>query len=355
MDWFKAIEGVRDPEVKANLREGYKQHLESEKIGQKARADHANTPELIYQQALQMGMPDAWAKQYASATEGGKTEILKAWHKEQSRNVPYEDVGEEEIPRPEGEITELGEQPQPKPKKNQRLLTPTEDFQLREQRYKSQLPIYQDAVKDSKAADSESIRVGQLVNLNKTGTLPKGFERLNVDWQTGDIRVPALASPEAQLFTKTVADFLTTAKDTFGSRVTNFDIEQFKKRLPSLANTEEGREIILEQMQIINDLNKSNAQAVVEGFDKAGGVRNVDYDRLYKGINAKQKQGQEKAKKELAMLTKRAVKFDKNEVAKYKKSVPQGHTLMLTPEGQFVNVPNENVSKAEAQGKYEKL
>jgi len=37
MDWFKAIEGVRDPEVKANLREGCKQHLESEKSGQSQR------------------------------------------------------------------------------------------------------------------------------------------------------------------------------------------------------------------------------------------------------------------------------------------------------------------------------
>lgn len=37
LDWFRAIEGVRDPEIKANLREGYKQHLEAEKIGMSQR------------------------------------------------------------------------------------------------------------------------------------------------------------------------------------------------------------------------------------------------------------------------------------------------------------------------------
>ena len=52
-----------------------------------------------------------------------------------------------------------------------------------------------------------------------------------------------------QQYIKTLNDFISQAKNFFGARVTNFDLQSFKSRLPSLLNTEEGRRAIIEQMR----------------------------------------------------------------------------------------------------------
>jgi len=84
------------------------------------------------------------------------------------------------------------------------------------------------------------------------GALPTGGEKWNVNWDTGDLRVKALATPEAQDYVKTIARMARRAKDFFPGRVTNFDLEQFKEGFPTLANSPEGRRIIAEQLALGN-------------------------------------------------------------------------------------------------------
>ncbi len=114
-------------------------------------------------------------------------------------------------------------------------------------------------------------------DLNKSKKLPKDLQRLNID-EEGNLRLPFASSPEAQRYVKTLNEFSVGAKDTFGSRVTNFDLQQYLKRYPTLMNSEEGRKQLLEQMKIVNQINAVYYKNLKNVYDKAGGVRNIDAD-----------------------------------------------------------------------------
>jgi hypothetical protein len=100
---------------------------------------------------------------------------------------------------------------------------------------------------------------------------------LNVN-KEGNLALPFAASPEAQRFVKTLNEFSANAKDTYGSRVTNFDLQQYLKRFPTLLNSEEGRRQIIEQMKIVNEINSVYYKNLQDVFSKAGGARKIDSD-----------------------------------------------------------------------------
>ena len=157
-------------------------------------------------------------------------------------------------------------------------LTPKERFQRQEGRFKVNTDLFTKTEKSLKKFDETGLKLDQLTRLNEKGDLPKRLGRLNVNFKTGELIFPAAASPDAQLFVKTINDFLSAAKDTFGARVTNFEVDRFLKRLPSLANTENGRRLILRQMKAINEINQLQQKGVVDAFEDAGGIRKLDFD-----------------------------------------------------------------------------
>lgn len=132
-------------------------------------------------------------------------------------------------------------------------MTPSDIVKQNEYREKTNIPIYTEAVDRLNALDDEYREVKHLQDLNEVpGALPTGIEKWNVDWDTGDLRVKALATPEAQDYVKTIARMARRAKDFFPGRVTNFDLDQFKQGFPTLANSPEGRRLIAEQLALGN-------------------------------------------------------------------------------------------------------
>ncbi len=151
--------------------------------------------------------------------------------------------------------------------------TPKERTQLKTELLKTNNQEYK-AVTDSLRKNEErQMKYEQLQRLNDSGKLPSGLQNLNINWTTGDIRFPKLANQETQQFVKTVYDFMSGAKDMFGARVTNFEIGTFLKRLPTLANTEEGRRVILAQMQAIEKLNSLYDESIQDTYDHYGAQR----------------------------------------------------------------------------------
>lgn len=172
-------------------------------------------------------------------------------------------------------------------------LLPKERIVREESRYKTNLPLYQATSKKLEGNETEGLAIQRLETLNESGNLPSGLQRWNIritgDDQ-GELIFPWLATDDTQAFIKTVNDFTTKAKDSFGSRVTNFELRRFMKRLPGLLNSEEGRRLILRQMSVINELNTLHNQGIVDEIERAGGVRKIDYDtaeRLSKRRNSK--------------------------------------------------------------------
>lgn len=109
----------------------------------------------------------------------------------------------------------------------------------------------------------------------------------------GELRptAAALLSPEAQEAVKLVADNLSGAKDTFGARVTNFDLQAYMKRLPTLLNSSEGRRRVLRDLRLMNKLNTNHEQGVLEIIDREGGPGKISIsqaERRYRKENAKE-------------------------------------------------------------------
>ncbi|MFQ5685098.1 MAG: hypothetical protein ACE5GV_00410 [Candidatus Scalindua sp.] len=154
-------------------------------------------------------------------------------------------------------------------------LTPKEKVSRQSEFFKTNLPFIRENQKKLKSAAREGRSIEQLKRLNEGDKLPKGIGRFNVDFKKGELRIPAFANPETQLFVKTINEFVRKARDSFGARVTNFELTKFLQGLPTLANTTEGRRLILSQMDSMNKLNQLHADSLKEVY-KHYGARNID-------------------------------------------------------------------------------
>lgn len=221
------------------------------------------------QQFIDRGVRRPLARLMAVATTGGQTEVLKEALEEMKRGQPSF-LSEQMTRGPEGE--EIQEED------IDVGLTPQERIKREEGRFTRQGEKYAEIGQKTEGFGQEQMRLQRLQELNEAGNLPKGLGRLNVNLKSGELILPFGGSADSQEFVKIVNDFLSGAKNTFGARVTNFEVNRFLRRLPSLLNTEEGRRRVLRQMEIINQINNSYNQAILDEFDRAGGVRKIDYD-----------------------------------------------------------------------------
>lgn len=203
---------------------------------------------------------DLWQKQMENAPIGGQSDVIRNVNDLIKRSKSGKGLGaetetKEEI-KPNIDIpgTNLGALELDFPELPEPIgMTPSDIVKQNEYREKTNTPLYHDTVDRLNALDDEYREVKHLQELNETpGALPQGIEKWNVDWDTGDLRVKALASPETQDYVKTIARMARRAKDFFPGRVTNFDLDQFKQGFPTLANSPEGRKIIAEQLALGN-------------------------------------------------------------------------------------------------------
>lgn len=238
---------------------------------------------------INRGLPPALARLAAVAPVGGQTEIFKAALDEfkrsgrpsmQALEGAQEQQVSPEIAESASEQLEAPEAPrmQPKAAVDADLgLTPSERAKRESERYNTGLPIYQETTQKLKGFDADNDRFKILDQLNDSDKLPKNLGRLNVD-KEGNLRFPFLASPESQRFVKTLNEFSAGAKDTFGARVTNFDLQQYLLRYPTLLNTKEGRKQLVQQMKIVNQINRAYYGSLKKAYNQAGGIRKIDAD-----------------------------------------------------------------------------
>lgn len=185
--------------------------------------------------------------------------------------------------------------------------------------------------------------IRSMTQVNDGGYLPDGIEKmLIIDPATGDIRPTAqllkIQNPQTELYVKNLKQWLKGAKDFFGARVTNFDVSSFMAQLPGLLNTEQGRRLILKQMQYVNDLEAIHNNTLNEGLKKYG--RNANYNQILGVVDEKVAAKEEDlmgkinnlvaASKDMELMAKNPDKF-KNTI------------LMQTPDGSFRAVPKEKV------------
>jgi hypothetical protein len=275
---------------------------------------------------------------WKAAPTGGKTDILKNIFEANKRGL---DLDNYLSSRSNLELT--GDQERkPRAIDFDKGKTPAERSRAQDARYKTNLPLYEESEKNRQALDSEGDLLEILDELSPKISLS---ERLNINPFTGDLLVPALSSPEAQRFVKTVNEFTRNAKDTYGSRVTNFDLTQFLKRLPTLANSEEGRREIIEQMKIINEVNKTHNAAlhnIVEGY---GGIRNIDWDRAQSFADRDSKPKIQELKKRFKNISSSLDDRYQSAIDEKKKIVPKGQVAVEKADGSMGYIPRDNLQK----------
>lgn len=273
---------------------------------------------------------------FEAATVGGQTEVVKNITQDILRKTSKPQNLPEDV-----EDVDVG-------------LTPDQRFKRQEERYKVQTPLVEANSKAVKALEVEDDAIQLLQELDATGKVGVGKQKFNINPKTGDILIPEFATPEEQLFAKTINDFTTKAKDSYGGRVTNFELDRFMQRLPTLANSKEGRALIMRQMRIVNQANQLEKKALQDVFDKYG-VRNIDYAEAEKIARKNIEPEIKKLKEENKVLQDLAGRDQEALIEQAKKKAPPGRTVMMTPEGKIMFVGNKHIKKFKEEHRYKEL
>lgn len=285
------FKGIKNPDIQKLMLQGALQG-EQQEAKRQATADEIEKNYPIIEKRFGKEAADL----YKAFNQGSQTELVKSLLKLEARNKgltdqlgPIEDFEQE----PSFDLQESSGNENLKNKEDKKRIfadlqkelakqdigTLPEEREARgKQRFTSGLKEYQEASEKLKTLNDDKIRFDILEDLNKSKKLPKNLGRINVD-KEGNLRLPFLASEEAQRYVKTLNEFSAGAKGTFGARVTNFDLTQYMKRYPTLLNSEEGRNQLLQQMKLVNQLNSVYYKNLKKVYDKAGGVRKIDSDR----------------------------------------------------------------------------
>lgn len=211
----------------------------------------------------QQGITGALQDLYIYGTEGGRTDITKNITEAARRNS-YTPLSEQEKSLESDDLIQQYE------RNNFSNLTDREKTIFRRDTRKFNQNYFKSSLQNYNNLQAQDRDLRVLQKLNDSDKLPSGLMRLNVDNETGALKLPFLASKESQQYVKTLNRFFDGLKDTFGARITNLDVTLYSQRLPTLANSQEARRAILQQMQIVNQINKIYYSKVRELYTQYG-------------------------------------------------------------------------------------
>lgn len=180
--------------------------------------------------------------------------------------------------------------------------------------------------------------------LNESKKLPSGLSSVIIDPSTGNVRPEAsllgAANKETQKYAKNLAQFIKGAKEIFGSRVTNFDVNTFMNQLPTLLNSEEGRRLILKEMELVNELETLYNNTLDDGLKKYSRSNYADITNIVdEKVKGKASELIQKIN-DVAEASNFMDAMAKNP-GKFKDTV-----LMRSPEGKFKAVKKDQVDNA---------
>ena len=178
-------------------------------------------------------------------------------------------------------------------------------------KFKESKEFRKQILKDKRDAGATLKDLGRLEELSRSGKLDTpGYaaflERSGLD-------IPSLMTPESQEFAKIQQGFLKNAKQYFGSRISNFEVEQFLKTIPSLSQSPEGRARVIAGLKKIERGKEEYYKAYEDVLRENGGVPPYDVEE----------QVERKAEKRLDRIYE---EFEKD----LKKPTPKGQNKFIT-------------------------
>ena len=178
-------------------------------------------------------------------------------------------------------------------------------------RFKETKDIRSKLVQEKKSSRQEIQDLNRLAELSESGKLDTpGY--LNFLENAG-LDIPSLMSPESQEFKKIQQGFLKNAKDIFGGRVTNQELESFLQTVPSLSQSPEGRQRVISNMKRFAQAKQEYYKAYEEVLKENKGIPPYDLEE----------QVERKAEKKIEKLSEHFKK-------ELQKPIPKGQNKLIT-------------------------
>jgi len=262
------------------------------------------------------------------------TEILDYLHKNfQNMNGPIEEAREKQYDD-ESIVNYLGHSDMKPIKKTKDVVDKGE---LSPQfLYKQNQKIFQNINDSHKKALMNKSRLKRISQLVDDPKLPQGWAAKAFIGKAGQVRpyTAAFAPKELVEFQKLITEMTSGAKDSYGARITNFELETFLNQLPNLASAKSGQKAVVRNLDIMNELNELYSSGMKQVFKESGGMHKISFDDAVNKFDDKYGNKIEKL------------------VNGYKEptEIIGNRIKVQSPTGQIGTVPRENLGKALEKG-----
>ena len=165
--------------------------------------------------------------------------------------------------------------------------------------FKFNKDVIKDVSEKSKSAKQALHDLDRMEELQKEGKLdtPGYVEFLN----RSGLSIPALMSEGSEEFNKIAQNFLRNAKQYYGGRVSNFEVEQFLKTIPSLSQSPQGRQRVIANLKNISRAELEYTKAVRDVIKDNKGIPPFDLAlQIEERVEKQSKKLADKFKKDLA-------------------------------------------------------
>lgn len=166
-------------------------------------------------------------------------------------------------------------------------------------RFKATAAERKDIIDKARAARQDLKDLDRMEELEKEGKLdtPGYTEFL----KRSGLDIPALMNPGSEEFIKTSANFMRNAKTYLGSRISNYELEQFLKTIPSLSQSPQGRKRVISNLKYVARSALEYNNALKEVLAKNKGVPPYDLpEQIDDRIESKLDKLSQKFKEDLA-------------------------------------------------------
>lgn len=214
-------------------------------------------------------------------------------------------------------------------------------FKHKAEAFKVTKDVRSSLIKEARSAKENNMRLDRMTELMNSGKLISPLfndflKKLHLD-------LPALKNPKSQEFEKISTDMMRNAREIFGARVTNFEMQTFLKSIPTLSLTDEGKERVIRDLKILNSGPIIRQQLGSQIIKENRGIPPLDLEEQIE-------ERFDPISQQLAEDFKAGIEKEPPQ----KKELPKGSIKMRDPAGNIRAVPKEQALKAQEAG-YKKL
>ena len=145
-----------------------------------------------------------------------------------------------------------------------------------ESAFKITAPVRKEINAGARSARDTISRLDRMEALIDKGTLISPV--YNETLKKMGLDIPALKNPDSQEFEKLTADMTRNIRDSFGARITTFELEVFLKSIPTLSQTAEGKRRVIENRKILEEGKQVRSKAMTEILRENNGVPPLDLE-----------------------------------------------------------------------------